>query len=103
MDAMDAELRKIKGVNAHAADAHPTETGTGLNVVDEDDSDEEAAMEAELAALLQRDPQDLEDGGQRGLIKNLLASFNSQEGLPGPVSNLAGRLDPNLKLPRDAE
>jgi hypothetical protein len=112
MDAMDAELhnkkasatsskRKTPGSSGAAASSRDKPT-SNLNVVDETSDDEDADMEAELASLLQRDPADLEDVGQLGLIKNLLASFNSQEGFAGPVSNLAGRLDPKVKLPRDA-
>ena len=35
------------------------------------------------------------------LVKSLLDSFSSQEGLPGPTSNLLGLM--GLKLPRDGD
>jgi len=75
--------------------------------------DIEAAMDAELHAALDAGEEDGagevdEDGlpiGGEGLdynlIKNFLESFKSQGGLPGPVSNLAGRLQPGWNLPRD--
>jgi hypothetical protein len=35
------------------------------------------------------------------LVQNLMASYNAQEGLPGPVGNLAGML--GLHFPRQNE
>lgn len=35
------------------------------------------------------------------LVKNLLDSFSSQEGLPGPASNLLGLM--GLQLPQDSK
>lgn len=35
------------------------------------------------------------------LVKNLLDSFSSQEGLPGPASNLLGLM--GVKLPQDSK
>jgi hypothetical protein len=43
----------------------------------------------------------MDAGIDYNLIRNFLESFKSQAGLSGPVSNLAGRLQPDYKLPRD--
>lgn len=70
-----------------------------------EDEDIEAAMDAELKAALRNgeDDDDVEGDGSvdYNLIKNFLESFKSQGGLSGPVSTLAGRLQPGWKLPRD--
>ena len=66
-------------------------------------------MDAELKAVLERDNEDddddddvdVEGNTDYNLIKNFLESFKSQAGLSGPVSNLAGRLQPGWGLPRD--
>ena len=74
------------------------------------DGDIDAAMDAELKALLEREDlgddsndegEDMDAGIDYNLIKNFLESFKSQAGLSGPVSSLAGRLQPDFKLPRD--
>jgi hypothetical protein len=72
----------------------------------EEGGDIEAAMDAELKAALGHDDDDeVELDGEGNidynLIKNFLESFKSQAGLSGPVSNLAGRLQPGWGLPRD--
>ncbi|SRR6266508_2387919 len=72
-----------------------------MAVEEDPDFDFEAAMEAELKEVLERDDTDLSDPVDYNLIKNFLESFKSQEGLSGPVSNLVGRLVPDFKLPRD--
>jgi hypothetical protein len=67
------------------------------------DEDVEDEMDAELRAALAREDSDTEDDEPMdyNLMKNFLESFKSQAGLSGPVSNLAGRLEPAWKLPRD--
>lgn len=76
--------------------------------VDEDNGlDIDGAMEEELKAMLEKaddveDMEGMEAGMDYNLIKNFLESFKSQGGLSGPVGNLAGRLDPGWKLPRDS-
>jgi len=71
--------------------------------VEEDlDFDIEAAMEAELKQKLKKDDTDFDESLDYNLIKNFLESFKSQAGLSGPVSNLAGRLAPDMRFPRDA-
>ncbi len=62
-----------------------------MAVEEDPDFDFEAAMEAELKEVLERDDTDLSDPVDYNLIKNFLESFKSQEGLSGPVSNLVGR------------
>ncbi|KAK0198551.1 SGT1 protein-domain-containing protein [Armillaria mellea] len=94
MKAMDAELARSHGGNT----AGQPDKGKGKN----EDDDIEAAMEAELKAVLEgRDDDDEEEPMDYNLIKNFLESFKSQAGLSGPVSNLAGRLHPGWTLPRD--
>lgn len=110
MQAMDAELAKSRSQHASppstkAAGGKGKAKATELS----DDEDIEAAMEAELQAVLERglpDDEDLElaDDSQKteyNIIKNFLESFKSQGGLSGPVGNLAGRLQPGWQIPRD--
>ncbi|KAL1738670.1 SGT1 protein-domain-containing protein, partial [Schizophyllum fasciatum] len=70
---------------------------------EDEDGNIEAEMDAELKALLES--AEGEEGENMpmdyNLIKNFLESFKNQAGLSGPVSNLAGRLQPGWKLPRD--
>ncbi|KAF8887981.1 SGT1 protein-domain-containing protein [Gymnopilus junonius] len=72
-----------------------------MDVDEEEPLDIEAAMERELKSALEGYDSDSEQPADYGMIKNLLESFKSQEGLSGPFSNLAGRLMPEFKLPRD--
>lgn len=119
MKAMDAELARANPKKAKAKPTAPSPKATPKpgpsknkgkgkismeDVLEEEDEDEDddiaEAMAAELKASLGED----EDGElpiDYGLIKNFLESFKSQGGLSGPVSNLAGRLEPGWKLPRD--
>ncbi|KAF9452554.1 SGT1-domain-containing protein [Macrolepiota fuliginosa MF-IS2] len=113
MSAMDAELSRLRapagnGKNkAPSSEAAKSDNGKGkekAHVIVEDE-DIEAAMEAELKATLERGHDD-ESGEENepmdyNLIKNFLESFKSQAGLSGPVSSLAGRLEPGFQLPRD--
>lgn len=115
MRAMDAELARSRQGRTSTQPRQPppsADKGKGKATVEtieeEDDSgDIEAAMEAELKDLLEQNAD--EDEGIEGgmgtdynLIKNFLESFKSQAGLSGPVGNLAGRLQPDWTLPRDA-
>ena len=112
MQVMDVELARSRPSNGkrkpHAASkdkgkGRATETTIPL------DGDINAAMDAELKALLEHeglndsdeDGEGMGPGIDYNLIKNFLESFKSQGGLSGPVSNLAGRLQPDFKLPRD--
>ncbi|PBL00901.1 SGT1-domain-containing protein [Armillaria gallica] len=100
MKAMDAELARSRGGNTTSQ----SDKGKGKAKVtsENEDDDIEAAMEAELKAALEgRDDEDEEEPMDYNLIKNFLESFKSQGGLSGPVSNLAGRLQPGWTLPRD--
>ena len=71
-----------------------------ITMEEDSDSDVEGAMHAELQRLLDSDHCD--EPLDYNLIKSFLESFKSQGGLSGPVSNLAGRLAPDLKFPRDS-
>lgn len=125
MQAMDEELNRSRAGKAQstvppppkaqkAGNEQPRDKGKGKAKVafedvedeDEDDGDIEAAMEAELKDLLEQNADEDDTDGDMGtdynLIKNFLESFKSQAGLSGPVGNLAGRLQPDWTLPRDA-
>ncbi|KAI0322311.1 SGT1-domain-containing protein [Amylostereum chailletii] len=116
MQAMEAELVRSR---EEKTAFKPPSTSTQKNkekgkgkatepVQNEDtDVDIEAAMEAELKDVLGQEADDdgieldAEGGMDYNLIKNFLESFKSQGGLSGPVSNLAGRLQPGWSMPRD--
>ncbi|KAK0473266.1 SGT1 protein-domain-containing protein [Armillaria novae-zelandiae] len=100
MKAMDAELARSRGGNTTSQSDKGKGKAKATSENEEDDI--EAAMEAELKAALEgRDDDDEEEPMDYNLIKNFLESFKSQAGLSGPVSNLAGRLQPGWTLPRD--
>lgn len=118
MEAMEAELAVKKKGKARPSPSKPSAVSKGqgkkatVEIVDEDeDEDKEgdilAAMDAELKAVLEREGingSDDDEGDEEpdyAMIKNFLESFKSQAGLSGPVSNLAGRLQPGWALPRD--
>jgi hypothetical protein len=110
MNAMDVELSSLQA-SFRQDDELPSGTARNKGKGKEKDSyvledeDIEAAMEAELKATLDRGDDD--DSGDENepmdynLIKNFLESFKSQAGLSGPVSNLAGRLQPGFNFPKD--
>ncbi|KAF8640995.1 hypothetical protein AX17_000640 [Amanita inopinata Kibby_2008] len=107
MKAMDMELARSRHVKTKATQSSTSlsaeSKGKGKESAVKEGEDIEAALEAELNAKLERDEE--EEGGEESidynLIKNFLESFKSQGGLPGPVGNLAGRLQPDWRLPRD--
>ena len=109
MQAMDEELarsRRAKAQSAGPTASSSQDKGKAKAIPQDREQDIEAAMDAELKAILQAGEG--EDGDEEGdepmdyrLIKNFLESFKSQAGLSGPVSNLAGRLQPRWNLPRD--
>ncbi|KAH9968828.1 SGT1 protein-domain-containing protein [Russula dissimulans] len=111
MRAMDEELVRMRSQKASAnfQDASLGDNGKGKARAQdaEEGVDIETAMDAELKAALDDDDEDEVELGPEGnvdynLIKNFLESFKSQGGLSGPVSNLAGRLEPGgWGLPRD--
>lgn len=109
MQAMDVELARSK-----PSSGKQTKKGKGKEKATEStiplDGDIEAAMDAELKTLLEHegvggdtdnDEEDVDHGIDYNLIKNFLESFKGQAGLSGPVSSLAGRLQPDFRLPRD--
>ncbi|KAJ7630599.1 SGT1 protein-domain-containing protein [Roridomyces roridus] len=79
--------------------------GKAATIVEEDEEEDiDMAMDAELRAALEREDDgddETEAPMDYNLIKNFLESFKSQAGLSGPVSSLAGRLQPGWQLPRD--
>ena len=103
---MDAELARSR--SAHDPDDRPPpsakDKGKGV-AVDDENTDIEAAMEAELNELLEGGDDGQEDGESGAvdyqLIKNFLESFKNQAGLSGPVGTLVGRLQEGWTLPRD--
>jgi hypothetical protein len=119
MNAMDAELSRLRTSTQEAKAAATAKTsnadkGKGKAKEDEnghvsEDEDIEAAMEAELKAALEQGNNEDDDDGFGGegeamdynMIKNFLESFKSQGGLSGPVTSLAGRLQPGFQFPRD--
>lgn len=107
MQAMDAELARSRPSKTKIVpQPQVPDKGKGKYNATTDDDDIEAAMDAELRATLERgeDSDDNREGEgslDYNLIKNFLESFKNQGGLSGPVSNLAGRLQPDWKLPRD--
>ncbi|KAK0465270.1 SGT1 protein-domain-containing protein [Desarmillaria tabescens] len=104
MKAMDAELARTRTAKRSGSTTSQSDKGKGKEetTFENEDDDIEAAMEAELKAALEgRDDDDEEEPTDYNLIKNFLESFKSQAGLSGPVSNLAGRLQPGWTLPRD--
>jgi predicted nucleic acid-binding Zn-ribbon protein len=106
---MDEELARSQSNKSRPAPT-PSETkkkdkGKGkAPSVQEEDYDIDSAMDEELKAALEQDAEGEDDGEvpmDYNLIKNFLESFKSQGGLSGPVSTLAGRLQPGWQLPRD--
>lgn len=79
--------------------------------------DHELGSHAKIAGSFERVPAEEGDDGEEreemaedttrpvdiklNLVKNLLESFKSQEGLPGPAGNILGRF--GVVLPRDEE
>lgn len=113
MQAMDAELTRKRPSNGKPkppATSKDKGKGKATEPAIPVDGDIDAAMDAELRALLEQeglgdgsddDGEGVDPGIDYNLIKNFLESFKSQAGLSGPVSSLAGRLQPDFKLPRD--
>lgn len=110
MRAMDEELVQLRSQKTSTSSQNSSlgDNGKGKARAQgvEEGADVETAMDAELKATLEHDEDDEEDLDAEGnidynLIKNFLESFKSQAGLSGPVSNLAGRLQPSWGLPRD--
>ena len=108
MEALDVELLRSKSKKPSAQPSSSSKNkgkakeGSNTMAVDENDIDIEAAMDAELKEALQDGAEsDSEETMDYNMIKNFLESYKSQAGLSGPVSNLAGRLQPGMKFPRD--
>jgi len=110
MRAMDEELVRLRSqkMTISSQNSPLGDNGKGKARAQglDEGADVETVMDAELKATLEHDEDDEVDLEAEGnidynLIKNFLESFKSQAGLSGPVSNLAGRLQPSWGLPRD--
>ncbi|KAI9512873.1 SGT1-domain-containing protein, partial [Russula earlei] len=110
MRAMDEELVRLRPQKESTSSLNTSlgDNGKGKARAQgiEEGVDIATAMDAELNAALEHEDEDEVDLDAEGnidynLIKNFLESFKSQAGLSGPVSNLAGRLQPGWGLPRD--
>jgi hypothetical protein len=103
MKAMEVELAKHKkaqvGREASRARKRKDED------ISQSEYDAERLMDDELEISLRQESEEEDELGSAdvdyNLIKNFLESFKSQAGLSGPVGNLAARLQPDWKLPRD--
>ncbi|KAJ6627283.1 SGT1-domain-containing protein [Mycena sp. CBHHK59/15] len=111
MLAMDEELARSRSGKSKTkitpAPSSQKDKGKSMaRPIVEEEEDIDAAMDNELRAALERGDDGDDDEGEEpmdyNLIKNFLESFKSQAGLSGPVSTLAGRLQPGWQLPRDA-
>ncbi|KAJ6574750.1 SGT1-domain-containing protein [Mycena capillaripes] len=112
MLAMDEELARSRSTKAKPASARapgPQKPDKGKGKapsIPEEEEDIDSALDNELRAALKRGDDEDEGEGEEpmdyNLIKNFLESFKSQGGLSGPVSTLAGRLQPGWQLPRDS-
>lgn len=96
---MDQEVYghdKIRGSFATAADVHTEQKAESKNTKRNGaEAAEEEVEEAEEAE--ETEPVDV----QLNLLKNVLESYKSQEGLPGPVGNILGQL--GIQLPADKD
>lgn len=95
---MASDKGKGKGKGSFGSNTRIEEEDEEL---EDDDFDVEAAMATELKISLDDGDWDGEEPPDYNMIKNFLESYKSQQGLSGPVSSLAGRLQPEFKLPRD--
>ena len=115
MEAMDAQLQSQRSASAAGARMATKEenrkpvrrSAEGIEISDDeeegDDTDDMAALDAELAAALKGGAAAGGEGGMDyQMISNFLESFKAQNGLAGPVSNVFSRLDKDFKMPRDA-
>ncbi|KAJ7071503.1 SGT1-domain-containing protein [Mycena amicta] len=95
MRAMDRELSSSRPSKSKTDAKDGKGKAKAAAVEEEEEEDIQSAMDRELRAALEGG-QDSDDEGEEPmdytLIKNFLESFNSQVGLAGPVSTLAGRL-----------
>lgn len=114
MEAMDAQLQSQRSASATGQRMATKEenrkpvrrSAEGIEISDDedegDDTDDMAALDAELAAALKGGAAAGGEGGMDyQMISNFLESFKAQNGLAGPVSNVFSRLDKDFKMPRD--
>lgn len=114
MEAMETELEKSRSARKDQAAKGKVKARRADESPNDIEEDIETAMDEELHHSLKRavveDDSDEEDtdlqaehaGLDYNLIKNFMESFRAQGGQSGPVSTLAGRLQPGWTLPRDA-
>lgn len=103
MEALEEELERHHqtiGDTKKISEAHKKEE---YEVPVDGQFDIDKALEAEISSTFEPDDSEevSEDSYNYTMIRNFLESFKSQGGLPGPVSNLAGRLQPDWHFPRD--
>jgi hypothetical protein len=102
---MESELAEHKKSKSRAN--RQTKANQSKGEVEEAEADPgiEMLLDEEVKGSLKQDSEDEDGLGNAdvdyNLIKNFLESFKGQAGLAGPVGNLAGRLQPDWKLPRD--
>lgn len=109
MKALDDVLFQKQTTKSNAPNVKPSandgkgkDKATIESEMEVEDNTDIEEMDEELGRLLESDELGSENSLDYNLIKNFLESFKSQGGLSGPVSNLAGRLAPDLKFPRDS-
>jgi hypothetical protein len=100
MQAMDAELSTSKIPKSFI---HSSSEAIGRQNVDKTNLSSKEEKEKGTDSDFEEDSEELYKPVDinLNLVKNLLESFKSQEGLPGPVSNIFNRLG-NV-LPKDEE
>lgn len=84
---MDEELRGHRKINASFQKSVRFQPSTH-------ESDEESGDEMEM-----EEDEDAPIDIELNLVKNMLESFKSQEGLPGPIGNIMNRM--GIVMPRD--
>jgi hypothetical protein len=105
MDAMEQELNKVKeGGSSDRPSTSKQSTRNQLEINQPTEDEIEALeMEKEFEALVAEnmDEEDVMEEGEVRLIRNFLESFKSQQGMAGPVGNLAGRMGQTLPLEQE--
>jgi len=105
MQAMESELDDLKKAKSQGTSASSSTKTHKEQKSGEPVDDVGMLIDEELKGSLKQESEDEDELGNAdvdyNLIKNFLESFKSQGGLSGPVGNLAGRIQPDWRLPRD--